>query len=380
MRAFLLLFVAGTATAQTTWIVEAGNPTALPTLAAGVAAAADGDTIMIRHAQEVIVGPILLTKSLRIIGNTASGGAPLLAFFFGGLDIQIAAGKELVFANCTVTIWLTAPLPPASVNISNSAGRVVLQDLTGFVGMTIAQSNQVLLSRVDLTAAAPIMITNSVVALDHCSLRGRNGDFEHGAFSAQAMQLDFATVHGMDTTIRGGDAAMVLGYPEPSYPGTHALTANSSVLTLSGAGSSVASGSLFTGPPIQSSLSSFVFHPGPQPAIGGTSTVTTRFLPTVTALGFASGSNAQLAVVAPPGALTTLLFGVPGDRLAIPGVSGDLWIDPQEYCIPAIGVGGAVWVVTVPPSPVLFGKAYRWQGLVLSQGLELGGPGSALLR
>jgi hypothetical protein len=380
MRALLLLFVAGTATAQTTWIVDSGTPTAMPTLAAAVAASADGDTIVIRHANELIVGQILLTKSLHIIGNTATGGAPQLAFVFGGLDIQIAAGKELVLANCGLISFLSGVTPPSSVNISNTVGRVALQDVTGYIGMTITQSNQVMLSRVDIQAAAPIAITHSVVALDRCILRGRNGDFEYGVPSAQAMQLDFATVHGMGTIIRGGDAALVLGLPEPSYPGTRALTANSSVLTLSGAASGVASGSLFTGPPIQSTQSTFVFHPGLQPVIGGTSSVTTRFLPTVTALGFASGSNAQLGVVSPPGALTALVFGVPGDRLAIPGVYGDLWVDPQEYCIPAVGVGSVVWTVTVPPSPVLFGKAYRWQGLVLSQGLELGAPGSALLR
>ena len=385
MRTLLLLLAAGTATAQTTWIVEAGNPTALPTLAAAVTAAVDGDTIVIRHAGEWVVGPILLTKSLRIIGNTATGGAPSLAFFagglfgVGGLDIQIAAGKELVLANCSLHSFVSPPSPVPSVNISSSVGRVTLQDITGFFALTIAQSQQVLLSRLDFMAAAPIAITGSVVALDRCRVRGRNGDFETSRPAAQAMQLDNATVHGMDTIIRGGDAAWhAFGY-EPSMPGTRALTANSSTLTLSGAASSVASGVLYTGSPSESFQSSFVFHPGLQPAIGGTSTVATRILPVVAAVGFASGGNAQLTVDA-PGLLTALVFGVPGDRIAIPGVSGDLWIDPQDYCIASVGFGSAVWAVTVPPAPVMFGKVYRWQGLALSQGLEFGAPGSALLR
>ena len=148
MRALLLLFVAGTVTAQTTWIVDSGSPTAMPTLAAAVAAAADGDTIVIRHAIEGIAGQILLTKSLHIIGNTATGGAPALYFANGGLGIQIAAGKELVFANCRLSM-LTWNVP-AAVNISNSAGRVVLQDLTGRFGLTIYFSQQVLLSRLDI--------------------------------------------------------------------------------------------------------------------------------------------------------------------------------------------------------------------------------------
>ena len=105
MRALLLLFVAGTVTAQTTWIVEYGNPTAMPSLAAAAAAAADGDTIVIRHAMEWIAGAIPLTKSLHIIGKTATGGVPQLWFGNGGLDIQIAAGKELVFANCHCQVW-----------------------------------------------------------------------------------------------------------------------------------------------------------------------------------------------------------------------------------------------------------------------------------
>ena len=76
MRALLLLFVAGTVTAQTTWIVDSGSPTAMPTLAAAVAAAADGDTIVIRHPMDLILGTIPLTKS----GLTA----PLTQF--AGLD------------------------------------------------------------------------------------------------------------------------------------------------------------------------------------------------------------------------------------------------------------------------------------------------------
>ena len=200
------------------------------------------------------------------------------------------------------------------------------------------------------------------------------------------MELHTSTVHGMNTTLRGGDQAPGKAGPSPSFPAVRALTAVSSSLTLSGAGSSVSFGVTYVGPPIvgppiSASGSSFVFHPGLQPAIGGTgNTVTTRFLPTVSATGFVSGGNANLVVASPPGAPTALLFGAPGDRLAIPGVPGDLWIDPQNYCIPAVGVGGASWAVTVPSSPVLFSQAYRWQGLVLSQGLELGAPGSALLR
>ena len=380
MRALLLLFVASTVTAQTTWIVEYGNPTAMPTLAAAVAAAADGDTIVIRHALELTLGAIPITKSLHILGKTATGGAPGVYFANGGgLDIQIAAGKELVFANCRLGSFGSQTVP-AVVNISNSAGRVVLQDLTGLFRLTISQSQQVLVSRLDIETELGTAITASVVALDRCTLQGRTGHVDFGLQSAQAMRLDSSTVHGMNTTLRGGDQASGKAGPSPLFPGMRALTAVSSSLTLSGAGSNVSSGVMAVGPPISSTGSAFVFHPGLQPTIGGTFTVTTRFLPTVSANGFVSGGNANLIVASPLGALTALLFGAPGDRLAIPGVSGDLWIDPQEYCIPAIGVGGAVWAVTVPPSPVLFGKAYHWQGLVLSQGLELGGPGSALLR
>ncbi|HZN42010.1 MAG TPA: hypothetical protein VFD82_24625 [Planctomycetota bacterium] len=378
MRALLLLFVAGTVTAQTTWIVGGSGPTGMPSLSAAVAAAVDGDKIVISQAMAGEPGTVVITKSLRIFGNIAGGGAPLLLFGNGGLDIQIAAGKELVFANCRLLPF--AGQFPAAVNISNSAGRVVLQDLTGYFRLTISQSQQVLLSRLDIGTDPGTAITASVVALDRCTLHGRDGQPSWGLQSAQAMLLDSSTVHGMNTTLRGGDQGIGKTGPDPSYPGSRALTAVSSSLTLSGAGSIVSSGTMAVGPTISSTGSTFVFHPGLQPTIGGTFTVTTRFLPTVSSNGFVSGGNANLIVTSPPGAPTALLFGAPGDRLAIPGVSGDLWIDPQAYCIPAVGVGGASWAVTVPPSPVLFGQAYRWQGLVLSQGLELGGPGSALLR
>lgn len=60
-------FVFGSLAVQTTWIVDGQNPAALPSSAAAMAAASDGDTIRLRHAIEVRVP---------VAGVMVSGGAP----------------------------------------------------------------------------------------------------------------------------------------------------------------------------------------------------------------------------------------------------------------------------------------------------------------
>jgi hypothetical protein len=387
MRACGMLSIACSLAAQTTWIVDAGNPSALPTLAATVAVASDGDTVVIRHSGEWLTSSVVLNKSLRIVGDSpaAPGGAPELRFFFGtGLHVQIAAGKELLLANVTLWSMSSTGFPqPSVLAITSSAGRVTLQDVpAGVFAINVVQSSQVILSRVAMTMAAPLRVAHAAVVCDRCTLLGRAANYQTSAPSVVAMDLDQAEVHCVDTVITGGNAAWHLGWVS-SQPGSRAIHAVASVLTMSGPSCAVASGALAGVPPIDATQSSFAFPPGLQPGITGTATVASVELPSVDATSVVSGSTAQFTVRSPIGSLAGLVFGVPGDRLGVPGVLGDLWIDPLSSSLPVAGIqtGGMSWTVPVPPSPTLFGAVFRWQPIVLSSGqFVLGAPASAALR
>jgi hypothetical protein len=382
-----VLLVAGSLAAQTTRIVDSGNPNAFPTLAAAIAAASDGDTIRIQHASEWMIASLLLDKSLRIVGDSppASGGATTLVFFNGGgLNVSLAAGKELVIANCTLTAHSPQWLPTAAVTISGSAGRVLLQDLpASYFGIAISNSANVVLSRVQMMLANAMQVANSTVVCDRCTLTGRPGNYQTNEPSVAAMALDHAVVHCVDTQLRGGNAATYIGGWVTALPGSRALTATASLVTMNGPSTLVAAGSLWTAAPIASTQSVFVFGPGIGSPISGTSVTASIALPTVEATGFASGQQATLTVRSPWGSPTGLLFGAPGDRSTVTGVLGDLWIDPQELCAPVAGIqnGSLSWSVALPPSPAVFGRAWRWQGIALLPGaVALGPPGSAVLR
>src|SRR5262245_30672237 len=190
--------------AQTTWIVDSGNPNALPTLAAAVGVSADGDTIVIRHAGEWIGSTIVLNKSLHIVGDcpTIAGGTPTLAFFSTGMQVQVPAGKELLLANVTLLSYHSYWQPPAKITIAGCGGRVVLQDLpASFFGIDVVQSPQVMMSRVAMTMATPMLVDHSTVVCDRCTLTGLAANYETSAPSVAAMDLQTATVHCVDTAI-----------------------------------------------------------------------------------------------------------------------------------------------------------------------------------
>ncbi len=367
---------------QATWIVDSGNPGALPNLAAAVAVAADGDIIEVQHASEAMLGNLVIDKSLRIIGNVQGDATQFLFVNGGGLEVQLPAGKELVLANCQLTTWWGAGLPPPGLVIIDCAGRVVVQDLPNSNSpVTILRSDDVFWSRVELTATTPMQIADSTVVFDRCTLIGRSADYEHGRPSTHAMQINDAVVHCVDTFVGGGNAAWHLGGWEPNMPGTRALASVASFVTMAGDDTLVTSGNFTTLPPVQSTGTTFVFPLNFSPAIDGTATVTHLQLPSVDVA--ASSQSLSLTVRSPLGSLSGLLFGSPGDRTAIPAVLGDLWLDPLSLCTPLAGIqnGSLTWTVALPPSPVLFGQSYRWQGIaLLGATIVLGAPGGTVMR
>jgi len=369
--------------AQTTWIVEAGNPAAQPTLAAAVAIANDGDMIRIRNVAEDVSG-LTITKSLRIVGDASGTGAAVLlssqAPSGAPLTITIGGGKALCVANCNLGFWLASNLS-LHLTIRDCAGSVALQDSPYGSGvMVIQNSRQVLCSNISFDAQLPLQIAGSTVVFANSTMRGRGADYEFGTPSTAAASIAQSAVHCVDATIRGGAGRAYLG---GIMPGSLSVTLIGSTLT--GAGNTlIASGTLTSANAISASNSLLVLEPSLAPTVTATNTtVIHQPLPHVEVTNFASGQTATLALRTPNGSLSALLVGLPGARRSFAGVAGDFWLDPQVVCTPVLAIqnGSLAWTVAIPPTPALFATPIRWQGAMLDQGLAvLGAPGSALLR
>lgn len=371
--------------AQRTLIVDPTRPGYYTTLNAAVAAAADGDTILIvRTPQPYLqVAPLTITKSLKIIGEDVS----LVA---GPITISLAAGKDLVFAGCALG-WGLFRLP-LDLRIENCQGRVTLLDATLLASSpnaTIRNSSQVLISMrqaygpVEAYAQwlAPMVIENSHVVFDRCAITGAHGDYESQFFPSEAVVATRSTVEFIDCTIRGGNGS-TRGYP-PSWSGRRAMSLTDSSVSFRGAGMLVASGSLTNDPPILASGCTLQHEPGFQAAMALTATsVVVRHLPSVSVAGLPHGPSGTLTVNSAPGVLAALLVGFPADRTTMPQ-AGSLWLDPATACVGVLGVqnGALAWSFTVPGRPILTGTQIRWQSAAVTGGnFELSAPGATFFR
>lgn len=379
------LLCAAPLAAQTTWIVETGNPSALPTLAAAVAAASDGDVIRIRNPFENVAG-LTIDKSLRIVGEGNSGFGVEATLLAGGmqgggpLTIAVGAGKTVCLTKCALGAWFGAQWG-LFLSISDCQGQVTVQDApSGFGAIHILNSRQVRFSGVTYTAEYPMQIGGSTIVFDRSTITGRPANYETSTLSAPAATISRSTVHCVDSTIRGGSGYMRF---TTVLPGSLAFPILSSTLTAAGS-SVLAGGAYASGSAIQATSSLLILDPPIAPTITAiNSTVVQQPVPSVQPTNFAAGQTAALTLRTPTGSLSALLFGMPGHRTAIPGVFGELWLDPTALCTPLLGAqnGNLTWTIAIPPSPALFATPISWQGAMFHQGAAvLGPPGGALLR
>ncbi|MFT4511729.1 MAG: hypothetical protein ACI89X_005118 [Planctomycetota bacterium] len=378
IRAIAPFLAVAACAAQSTWIVEAGNPAALPNLGSAVAAASDGDIILLRNATEWLSGTLVINKSLRIIGDPVPGGSIML---FNNspttIRVQVSAQQSVTLCNLRLGWWLQYS---PTVHIDQCAGRVTFQDVPGgSCSFVIDGSDQVVFANVNCMARVPMQVTDSTVVFSDSVLSGQEAAFEGGTPSNAAAQFTDSTALCTNSNLRGGASNTVLS---GSLPGSHAISATTSAFELAGSSDIVHGHSLLLAP-IISTQSTFVLPPGVSPAITGTATTTIAELPSVTTTGFALGSSSSLTVQSITGSLSGLVFGLPGNRIPVPGVMGDLWIDPFQASLPLAGVqnGALTWTIAIPATTALYGQEYRWQAIAALNGaLVLSAPGATLLR
>lgn len=358
-----------------------------PDLASAVAAARDGDTIELAPGMHA-VGGLRIAGSLHIIGP----GAHLIGGLQGEpLTLAIPAGKELTLAG----LGLSHPFlgTALALEVAQCRGRVTLLDCSGLASIRIADNSQVLLGRCTVlgrpTSAAAgspgrlaLDVSGSTVVLDRCSFTGSGANHETSTSASRAARIVGADVRCVDTTFRGGDAAVRFGVP--TLPGAGAVLASASTLRMTGPGSALVAGSFATEPDLAMSSGELHLEPWMSPVVhlGSTATLVREFRPRVDATRVAAGQVATLSLQSLPGTFGALVVGFPGDRFGLHGVVGDAWMDATTLCVPVAGVQsqGIAWTTTVPPAWPLPVQV-RWQGVVLDGGaFILTDPGAALLQ
>lgn len=176
---------AGTATAQTVWVVDAfGGPGSdFATISAAVAGAADGDTLLVREGNypETVV---IDDRDLSIVADTTSW-----VVVYGFVVRNISAGRS-VLVNGIETAPLTINAG-YSLRIVDCAGPVLIEECvlgsgeqtnptSGTGGKFVVRSQQVTFARCELEAevflALPTLyVEDSRVALFECLAIGREG-------------------------------------------------------------------------------------------------------------------------------------------------------------------------------------------------------------
>ncbi|MDF1800960.1 MAG: hypothetical protein P1V81_17455 [Planctomycetota bacterium] len=373
IRSFLCaLALCGAATAQSTWIVQFGGGPGVDftDLPSAVAAAADGDTIIVQQAFGFGATPFTTSKGLTIIGE---GGA---------VNIQTQAWNPIVIQNLPVgSSFRMAGFSKAqeggvNVRILDCKGEVHLQDLearepqaffTTSPSIEVLRSASVTLSDVRNFGAPAILADQSVVTVVDCWLQvmpstglGGGAAIEATTSTIHIVQPHFSVDFGVQSSIATvGCTLSITGDPTSSIHNT-----NGDLIFATG-------GQIELDPAV--TLSTGVGFS----AFSGSAPVTTKALPASWTSDVHPGQSMALTTWAPPGAHVFQAIGEPGLLTTHP--FGLLGIDITQgfFYLPtrvAPASGVVQWSLPVPAS-LAAGSAFTTQALIATGiSAELGKP------
>jgi hypothetical protein len=332
------------------------------------AAAADGDTIRVRDGS---YSPARITKGLAILGDP---GARFVTSSTSLLTIaDLPSGRECVLKG----IGFFADAGP-SLSIERCAGRVILDRIAApgsapLVGASfyIEASAQVLVGRSQWYGG--VYLHRSQVVFQDVSATGSAGALLPRGWQpgTVAIRADMSTLTIAGGTWTGGAGG--LAPPVAAYLGLD------SFLTLAGdASTRVAAGATLFGdvPAIilynQTDMlridpSVTIVPAGNAPPIGGAGGTTTLRLPALRAAGAPPAGRLTADLFAPRGDAFVQALALPAAPLAIPPLQGSLWLDLRSFLELARGVVDAsehsILNATIPADPALRGKAFVLQAL-----------------
>lgn len=342
---FLTQSLAAIAAAQT-FVVDANNGpgTNFTTLTAAVAAAPDGATLIVRfgnyHGTVLVAG-----KGLTIVGepgasidavmvfNTTPGqrfvlrGLPFFSTAAGFLQLQNCAGPVHI-ENCGVALFPLTPPPSSSLSALNCAQVYVtgstFRTTTGFGASDVVLTN---CSLAGGGGQSGLSQSGGATTLANCTVTGGL------SFGQQlpAITVDTGVVRLLDGTSVG-----------------QSLTA--AVHAIAGTG----------GVDVAPNVTLF----GSTPVAPGIILATVDEATTLSGAALLGSSvNAELRGSA--NLLGGLMFGDPAMPTAIPGIGGELWLNPTGFfAVQSLGTPLTA-SLAVPNVASLRGQLFGWQGVTL---------------
>ena len=375
--------LAGSLAAQASYVVDRlGRPGSHFTdLPAAAAAAADGDTLILRSDSGAFTA-ITTSKALTIVGDAA--GVAVIATASAGFRVQsVRAGRDFTLRNCDFYSPSTNIGVPLS--ITGSLGRVHLQGISvynynGSPGVEVVACVGVTIRECQFLGAPGLLVRNATVALGDSRCLG------NGASSGTLMRPAYPGARCFDSHVTASCVEFRGGLAAGTFPPGEGLHLFGSTVTATGvftlarisAGFYGSGGGSMPVPAVLGSTSLLRLDPavvveargGAQPIIGVTA------VPAALAALSVTGRNIfTVSYQGAAGSAAATLVGLPADPYAIYGVDGRLWIDPSV-------------LIAVPGVPALLAEGALPRGLTLvlqvasvrSGNLEITGPAALTSR
>ncbi|MEZ5967131.1 MAG: hypothetical protein R3F56_25070 [Planctomycetota bacterium] len=355
-----------------TFVVDAANGpgTTFTDLPPAVAAATDGDQIVVRPGA---YGSVSTGKALTILAEGSSWSAP--AIEISGL----AAGRDFVLSG-----FHSSGAAPR-LRVHACAGRVLLHrvqltqsflDFTQAPGLEIDACALVRVADSRCDGRPALAASDSTVQVLGSRLAG-GAAVSNSALvvaSTPALALTGGRLELTDSGLTGGAGATGAQTRAPSP----ALVAVGGTLRVAGPSATAflaaGTGTTIATPALLGTLGSLRIDPSVQlgahggaPGIGGSIAVQVLRLPALDARGAAPGGTVAIDLFAPVNDFAALFVGQPADLTSLPGFGGDLGLDPARMLHIVTGTtdatGHLAFTLPVPSNPTLRGANWVWQSL-----------------
>jgi hypothetical protein len=389
------------ANAQRRWIIDAANGpgTDFTDLPPGVAAAADGDTLLVRAGNYT---EFSTSKGIAVLG--VPGQTRIATTLLNpGIDVfGLASGKTFRARGLVITGSLAQ-----RISVQNSAGHVHFEEIDlASTGSGIAVLGVVGIIQCRLVTlvgcgrqSASFMVSAlaSRVAIARCRLSGWSalGDpFPNTRSARAALSLgQGAIVDLADCSITGGAGAAMLPFTGQYLPSAPAvLMADSTLRVRAGTARTLSAGVgasptlpisaiMGTGTAQVDSRITLNSYAG-APPIEASVQATIGLVPGLSITGGTLGANLTARHEGQASQLCILAAGLVGAVQSLP--FGDLVLDVATMqVLPVVfadGAGIAIWTVPVPVNGSLVGATLTWQVGSVANGLMLSNPVAVVLR
>lgn len=371
--ALALALSAATPAQGMTWIVDLANGpgTHFTDLPPAVAAAADGDTIIVRAGS---YSGFTTGKALMVLGEPNAAVQPPPTFWVAAPLVEIAglgAGKTFVMKGITVT-----PVThPVGINLVNNFGRVHLERVSsihGFpsssqAGLAASDCAAVTVSRGDFAGGAGLVAVRSTLSLTDVTLRGANAAPRHTncEYSSPGAILEASTVYLSRTSATGGSGLQAIFFNCPKQPAvsmsgsTVIVSGDSATALVAGGGFGAAIGAIVAvGGQLDVDTNVQLFPSGAPPIQSTGTAVTLRRVVSLTAAGAPPGGTVPVDVLSPAGNPAVLFLSLPADPLPTPFGVAFVDVAPGRHVVIPFVPGASERTSLALPVPL----GARWIG------------------